>query len=198
MPYIKQEDRTKFTPSITNVLAIVNCATDNPYMRGEYFGYFVNRLARKFQNDSTYQNNFFNSNFFNEEKKKTLANCADKIAAMLNRADPINSAGELNYAVTAVCWGMLGQAKDAKDANYGMRTYLSSILQKIYDNIQSENNGSQKDATMSFRRHLIVRGVLRDVIAETDRRQNSYYEDEKRMENGDIWREGELWLSQAE
>lgn len=195
MPYIKIEERPKFANLIqTTLLAITNGA-DSLYIKGEYFGYFVNRLIKKFQGDPNYSANTFNSAFFNEEKKKTLMNGADKISAMLNRSDPLGSAGELNYAISAIYWGFLGCSADVSTANYGMRAYLTAILQKVCDSLQSENNGSQRDAAMSFRRHLVIRGVLLNVLSETDRRQMAWYEDGKRVDNGDIWTQtGELVL----
>lgn len=197
MPYIKQEDRLKFQSAIENVLSAIMEGTETPYIQGEYFGFFVNRLVRRFLNSPDAENNSFNSAFFNESKKKTLTNYADKVCAMLNRADPLSAAGELNYAVTALYWGLLGEAEKVPSAKYGMRAYLVGILEKVYSSLETVNSGNQRDATMAFRRHLIIRGVLHDVLSETYRRQTGYYEDEKRLENKDIWHLGKLVLPEA-
>ena len=61
-------------------------------------------------------------------------------------------------------------------------------------NIETVNNGSQKDATMAFRRHLVIRGVLNQIIAETYRRSTVEYEESKLAENGDVWSNGALNL----
>src|SRR5690606_33216237 len=108
---------------------------------------------------------------------------ADKVAAMLNRADPLSAAGELNYAVSALYWGLLGESQAIPSAKYGMRAYFVGILEKIYSSLETVNSGNQRDATMAFRRHLIIRGVLHDVLSEAYRRQTAYYEDEKKLEN---------------
>lgn len=197
MPYIKLEDRPKFKNAIETVLSVITEGTEAPYIQGEYFGYFVNRVVRRFLNSPDYNNNFFNSAFFNESKKKTLTNFADKVAAMLNRADPLSAAGELNYAVSALYWGLLGESQAITSAKYGMRAYFVGILEKIYSSLETVNSGNQRDATMAFRRHLIIRGVLHDVLSEAYRRQTAYYEDEKKLENRDIWQLGKLVMPEG-
>ena len=142
--------------------------------------------------DPDYVKNSFNSAFFNQAKQKSLANAADSIAAMINRSDPIASAGELNYAISAIIWGFLGEAKGFPQIGYGIRAYLEGILDKIKISIESVNNGSQKDSTMAFRRHLIIRGVLNNIIQETYRLKTVVYEDAKISENGSLWINGEL------
>jgi hypothetical protein len=193
MPYIKLADRTKFKDLVLNTVPVIMDGTETPYIQGEYFGYLVNRAVRRFLNTTDADQNFFNSAFFNESKKKSLMNAADKIAAMLNRADPLGAAGELNYAITAIYWGILGDAEGISDARYGVRAYMTGILVAIADKLEAPSNlGNQRDATMAFRRYLICQGVLRDIPDETYRRKTSFYEDEKKLDNRDIWLNGEL------
>lgn len=194
MPYIKKLDREKFQIHITDVLGVLKDPNDSFYVKGEFFGYFVNRCVKRFLADPEYTKGSFNSAFFNEMKSKTLTNSADSIAAMINRSDPIAGAGELNYAISAVLWGFLGQAEGFQQIGYGIRAYLEGILDKIKLNIETVNNGSQKDATMAFRRHLVIRGVLNQIIAETYRRSTVEYEESKLAENGDVWSNGALNL----
>lgn len=196
MPYIKLSDRNKFSVSITEVVSILGDSNDTFYVKGEYFGYFVNRCVKRFLADPDYVQSSFNSAFFNQTKQKTLANAADSVAALINRADPIAGAGELNYAISAIMWGFLGEAKGFPQIGYGIRAYLEGILDKIRDSIQSINNGSQKDATMAFRRHLVIRGVLSHIMKETYRLKTVEYENIKMDENGDIWSDGVLVLGE--
>ena len=194
MPYIQKQDREKFAALIETTIGVLRDDNDNPYLKGEFFGYFVNRLARKFLGTQDYTNVAFNSSFFNESKKKALENAADSIAVQLVRSDPMSAAGELNYAISAVYWGFLGDKEGVAAAKYGMRAYLNGILDKIVSNIDtiSAGAGNAKDATMMFRRIIVVRGVLDHIKFETYRRVTMYYEDEKRMENGDVWTTGKL------
>lgn len=192
MPYIKQEERTKFAHSISEVLGVLKDSNDNFYIKGEYFGYFVNRCVKRFLADPDYVQNSFNSAFFNTSKLKTLSNAADSIAAMINRSDPIAGAGDLNYALSAVMWGFLGQANGFPEIGYGIRAYLEGILNKICQNIETVNSGSQKDATMAFRRHLVIRGVLSQMSQETYRLLTVPYEEKKLAQNGPVYKNGNL------
>ncbi len=192
MPYIKLEERPKFASHVHNALSLMTGANDSQYVVGEYFGFFVNRLVRRFLGDPQYGRNTFNSAFFAPDKKKALQNSADSIATSLVRQQPMESAGDLNYSITALYWGLLGESANLTSARYGMRAYLTGILGKIYETIDSVNTGSQRDVTMGFRRHVIIRGVLLDVIHEARTQLHDPYEDAKRAENGNIWEDGKL------
>lgn len=192
MPYIKAERRQDFKQSIETTLGILKDPNDNFYLKGEFIGYFINRLVRRFLSSPDYTNSAFNSSFFNESKRKSLDNAADSIAALLNRADPISAAGELNYSISAIYWGFLGQCEGFGNANYGSRAYLNGIIDKILSQVETVNFGSQKDASMAFRRHLVIRGVLDHIKHETYSRLTTLYEKDKLEENGDVWKDGKI------
>lgn len=194
MPYIKLVDRTKFSVPIMDALNVLKDPNDTPYLKAEYFGFFVNRLVRRFLIDPDYTANSFNSYHFNEGKKKTLIQAADSLSAAINRADPIATAGELNYSITAVLWGFLGDAEGFVSVGYGMRTLMRGVIEKINQSIETVNSGSQKDMAMAFRRHLIIRGVLADIVTETYRLKTIPYEELKIAENGHVWKDGKLVL----
>lgn len=164
MAYISLTERGKFSHLINEVLGVLRDANDPMYVKGEYFGYFANRLVKKFLGDPNYVAQSFNSAFFNESKKKTLANSADSMAAIIHKSDPLNSAGDLHYALSAVYQGFLGMAEGFKKGNYGLKVYLRGILEKVMQTMETVNTGSQSDMAMTFRRHLIIRGVLADVV----------------------------------
>jgi hypothetical protein len=191
MPYILPSQRSQFKQHIQNVLSVLKDPADNQYLKGEHFGYFVNRLVRRFMRVNPEWVGF-NSFFFHATKKKTLEASADAIGTLIGNSDPMNAVGEFNYVVSSVLWGFLGECEGHVKASYGMRAYLTGIIQKIYSNVESLNSGSQADSAMSFRRHLIIRGVLHDVLSETYRLKTSVYEDEKALENGEIWKDGKL------
>lgn len=193
MPYIKQEDREKYNGFIESTLGVLNDPNDNPYLKGEFFGYFINRLVRKFLGTPDYTAPAFNSSFFNESKRKALENAADSIAASLNRSDPMSAAGDMNYSISAIYWGFLGDSDKFFRANYGTRAYLNGVLDKIMSQIETVSvSGNNKDATMAFRRQLVIRGVLDHVKHETYRRKTAIYEQEKIDENADIYTNGVL------
>ena len=192
MPYIKLEERPKFKEHLKSVISILTSGNESDYVKGEYFGYFVNRLVRTYLNDQAGSDPSFNSHSFNESNKQVLQKSGDHLGALINRNDPMSSAGDLNYVISAVYWGILGASSEVETANYGTRAYLAGILDKICSSINSANRGSQRDVAMSFRRHLVVRGVIQHVLIEEFRRNTSLYENEKIKENGDIWKDGNL------
>lgn len=198
MPYIEYQSRSRFRKTVETVLKTILDGPEPLYIKGEYFGYFVNRICHKFQGLPDYTQSAFNSTFFEATKQKTFSNSADSVAAMLNRADPLGAAGDLNYVISAIYWGLLGDAYTGRPASYGFRTYLRAILAKILDNLVQGNSGSQQDATMAFRRNLVIRGVLADVIDEAYRRKTARYEDDKIAQNQDIWLNGELVAPEGE
>jgi len=192
MPYLKLEDRTKFKNHITEVVNLMTENNTNLYNRGEHFGYFVNRLVRRFLGDPNYTHHSFNSMFFGEPVRKTLDHNADSIAANLQKSTPIETAGDLNYAISAVYWGVLGQSSHATPARYGVHAYYAGILEKIRSTIDTVNVGNQSDMTVAFRRHIVIRGVLTHVLEEGYRRWVVPYEETKISENGDVWAAGDL------
>jgi hypothetical protein len=96
--------------------------------------------------------------------------------------------------MSSVLWGFLGQADGFPEIGYGIRAYLEGILDIVRQNLTSKSNGSQNDATMAFRRHLVIRGVLSHMSLETYRQLTSVYEDKKEVENGSLWVDGHLNL----
>lgn len=122
-----------------------------------------------------------------------MENAADSIAASLNRSDPMSAAGDMNYSISAIYWGFLGDSDKFFRANYGTRAYLNGVLDKIMSQIETVSvSGNNKDATMAFRRQLVIRGVLDHVKHETYRRKTAIYEQEKIDENADIYTNGVL------
>jgi hypothetical protein len=194
MPYIKSVNRPKFKDVIQQALIVLNNADDNLYVRGEYFAYLANRVFLKFLNCPNYMGIYFNSNHFNVAKKDALASAADGIISKLDLSDAISSAGELNYALSAVFRGLLGEG-GPQFLGYGIRAFLDGNLAKIEDNVRaaaSPTFSSTKDAIIHSRREGVVRGVLKHLYTETYRVSTAVYEDTKKTENGDVWSEGRL------
>lgn len=192
MPYIAPDARVKFHDLITETVNLMVNGNEPELIKGEFFGYWVNRITKKFIGDPNYTGTSFNSTFFNEEKRKLLANNADKICSHLNRSEPLKAAGELNYAITAVLWGVCGEADIAAEAGYGFRAYMTAPILAVSESLVTANVGNHKDMTMSFRRWMLTKKVLWDILFETGRRPTGVYEDIKLVENGDIWEEGKL------
>ena len=194
MPYIGPESRDKFKDTIVEVVSVIAGGSESLYSKGEYFGYFVSRVFKGFLSMETIHENSFNSTFFNVEKKNKLSSCSDKIVLMFGGGDSLVVAGDLNYVITSVCWGLIGDSSVSEKASYGFRTYLKGILLVIQGAIRSyvTKANNQKDSLIWFRRKLVAVGVMSDIVEETYRRKTAVYEDEKIEINGDLWEKGEL------
>lgn len=193
MPYIKQASRVKFKPVLDEIIQIIVSGPEPKYTKGEYFGYYANRLVKLFLQTIDAPNQAFNSANFPEPKRKQINMLLDRLASYLNKSDPIEGAGDLNYAITSVLWGITGDAEGLDPAGYGFRTYLTGMLEVIRDDLKTSRFGaSNANPILNFRRYWVCVGVLSDVLDETYRRRTAPYEDVKISENGDIWSEGKL------
>ena len=194
MPYIGPESRDKFKDTIVEVVSVIAGGSESLYSKGEYFGYFVSRVFKGFLSMETIHENSFNSTFFNVEKRNDLSSAADKVVLMFGGGDSLSIAGDLNYVITSVCWGLIGDSSVSEKASYGFRTYLKGILLVTQGAIEDyvTKTDSKKNSLIWFRRKLVAVGVMSDVIEETYRRKTAVYEDEKIEINGDLWEKGEL------
>lgn len=188
MPYIKQDNRPRFQEHINNVVVTIMRNNSPVFVRAEYFGFFVDRLVNKYML-ATDSLNPFNSSNFAPTVRKTLEDFASRIVSQLNRDDMIGSAGDLNFAISSVWWGILGCHAEVNEANYGFRAVTRGMIEQI---LASLNNirfaGSDTLSTViNVRRAITVRGVLNDVISECYRRMTTVYENDKLKSNGDLW-----------
>ena len=108
MPYIVPENRDRFKDTIIEVVSTILSGSESPYSKGEYFGYFASRVFKGFLSMETIRENSFNSTFFNAEKRNDLSSAADKVVLMFGGGDSLSIAGDLNYVITSVYWGLIG------------------------------------------------------------------------------------------
>lgn len=188
MPYIKQEDRTKFAELIDGVILTIMRNSSPDFVCCEYFGFFVDRLTNRYIGaiDGVHP---FNSMNFTPATRKAIEDYANKLASFLNRDTPLKSAGELNYIISSIWWGICGDHKDCNSASYGFRCVTRGMIEKILNNLDTLKfvDGSQQGMVMNSRLVITARGVLNDVISEMYRRRTAIYEESKIIENGDIW-----------
>lgn len=174
MPYIPQKNRGKYHSSIETILDIINVS--DVYLRGEFFGYFVNNLVKVFLKQQSENLMFQNIKF--DIQKKILDDKVSEIGICFNFLDPLLGAGELNYVISAIYWGLLGDYKNFSNANYGTRAYLNGIIDQIL---------IQLDKDDISRTNLIVRGVLDHIKHETYLRKTTIYEQKKIDENDHMY-----------
>ncbi len=192
MPYTKQVDRPKFEQVILNTIELIMFGSEAPHVKAEFFGFWVNRTALAYARHPHHNNQAFNSYSFNPEKKAKLSALADKAASL------VASAGDLNYVISCVNWGILGDAKDVPVAGYEFRTYTKGCILRVMKTLNTVIQGNDKDAVIAFRRALTAETVLDDVILECYRMKTAHYEDEKIKENFTLWENGKLILPKAD
>lgn len=178
MPYIKKEDRNFNELIETAILTIVRNSMP-PMVRAEYFGYLVARTCEHYMN-SLPATNMFNSSSFNAGHKKQLEDIATKLGSELGQENPITTAGNLNYVISSIWWGILGEHKEAEDANYGFCCVTRGVLEQFLSTLNStrfSSTGATSDVS-NLRRAVTVRGVLNDVISECYRCKTVRYEDQ--------------------
>jgi hypothetical protein len=182
MPYIIREDRSKFIPAIENTVALIAEEKDS-LLRAEYLGYFLDQFCRGFGASFISSSMFsprltFEQDMLERDKISKLSNNIFTTIEIirLNR-DILAQAGEMNYVMSAIIWGLLGDSLYTSAAKYGFRSYVKGILWQVY--AQIENNNS--------RHNILLRGIVTDVIDEMYLRKTTPYEEQKIAENGDLW-----------
>lgn len=195
MPYIKTSDRPQYNDIIKEMVSFLTQGPESQMVKGEYYGFFLSRLCLKFMNSVDYSKQFFNSHTFSEPIRKKLSEAADKTALKLTGTNPLEAAGNLNYIISAILWGILGDCAGVDKAGYAFRCYLKSITAQVRDSLNKakySNDLESKEILMLSRRYTVAYGVVGDVIDEVHLRKNTPYEDQKIAENGDVWVDGNL------
>ena len=194
MPYIKQVDRPRYNGIIMDMVRLMNNGPEAQLTKGEYFGMFVNRVCLAYMGSVDYTQPAFNSSLFTDAARKVINTSADKVVSFLSGNNILATAGELNYVISAILWGVLGSAEGIESAGYGYRSYVKSMVEQVRDRIKIAKfeKLDQRDSLMVSRKYSVVSSVLNDVVAEVNRRGTATYEDGKITENGDVWVEGKL------
>jgi hypothetical protein len=157
MPYIKIAKREKYKSTI---LELVNEIGDDHVK----FEVFVTRLLNHFIRTD------YNAEIINLDCVK-VTHLTKSISTYLS----MDMAGELNYVISAVYWGLMGEAKDVQPASYEKRTLFRSVLEIIKRRIP--------DSLV----WAIPLGVISDVIDECYRMLTVDYEETKINQNGVLW-----------
>lgn len=187
MPYITQENRVHYIPLIEDI--ILNISKEQIYIQPQYFGYFCKNLFLLVSGCNLNTGiPCFDSEFFDEKTKINIFKNTKKISdVVLSSVDMYHQAGELNYVCSAVLWGLLGDSLRMKSAKYGVRAFFKGILWEIYHGFVPSVFHVLENVPVLNKRLILFKGVITDIIDEMYRRKTSFYEEEKIVENGDIW-----------
>lgn len=179
MPYIKVADREKYKPLISQALKLL--ATEpNELRRCKLFGYFTENLIGYYLGCDLNLDGY--SGIYDMDHPDIL-DISFKISQEFNK-EGIQSAGDLNYCVSAVLWGMTGCDTNFKKSGYAHRSFLKGILNIIKQSYTFSKPDNDK--------LIVINGVLSDIMDEYYRIQTTPYEDQKIEENGTVWFLGSL------
>lgn len=180
MPYIKKEDRNIFEPHLVGAIEII-LKEQSPAKRAEMLGWWTYYLSHTLVSTEV-------STKKDPDQIKDLKNFADQVFKSLTYSfsflgtiseDKLFSlAGNLNYCLSYVIWGVLGDYKGSDPASYGMRCYTGQQIRNVTDS---------EHLKVNQRLFVIVKGALFDVLEELYRRKTAVYEDKKIVENGDLY-----------
>lgn len=186
MPYIPQKDRLNFIMPLDRTVTMI-CAESDDLVRAEYLGYFLQSFTASLLGFS-FDEDYSLFVLLDSDKKEIIKNNIKTIVERIynSNSDLFKQAGELNYCMSAVIWGVLGDSLHSKyPSRYGFRAFVKAFLWDLYHKINSWHWSNVQ--TSSKRQVLLFQGVITDVIDEMYRRKTSIYEDQKVEEHGDIW-----------
>jgi hypothetical protein len=181
MPYISQELRTPYIPLIEKTVKLI--CEDSDFRRAENFGYFTDNLFAAFRGQEYRMGDDYGNTdyiFVDNDKILSLSTLSNLFSThFLKDNDLFNQAAEINYCISSVLWGILGDSlHSGRPAKYGFRCYVKGLLLRIYGRLNQHS---------SDRRTIIQQGIISDVIEEMYRRKTASYQDLKIIQNGDIW-----------
>ncbi len=176
MPYIIGDNRSKYDTVNEKVMGLIPLS-DPPMKQADklasYASFLILEIKRISVPDLYYA------------PKYTTASGTDKkfreYAAELARTLPSNTedmAGDLNYSLSSLCWGLCGDAPDRPSARYCMRSFIKGALWRAVTTQREHFNAEE---------YIFFFGVFTDVIDEMYRRRTANYEDSAIKKNGDLW-----------
>ena len=179
MPYISKDNRDVLTPHLVEAIKVI-LKEPSSAKKAEMIGWWTYYLTHTLISTEV-------STKKDPDQIKELKSHADQIFVLL--ASPLqftgnmpeeklfSLAGNLNYCISYLVWGVLDDYPGVKSASYGMRCYTGQQIRQVTDSDFLKTNQ---------RLFVIVKAVVFDVLEELYRRKTSAYEDKKILENGDL------------
>ena len=200
MPYIAAKDREKYDPLIMNAVRLFD--TDVPITTAQFYGYFAFTLCRQYLRnnkvcwltDTAYIRHSPRDMHIHPDIILSIDGLAADLLELLQPGDPPDNSpagyvpldadlethcGEINYILSSVKWGLLGDVDGIREGRYCLRTFLKGALHWVLTDYLPH--------CRDVRFYIMLQGVLTDVIDEAYRRRTAVYENRKIDENGDLW-----------
>lgn len=157
----REEIAKKYATLIEELASNIATGPETVYVKGEYFGYFLNKLVKGYAAalDASLQS--FNSPLFNEAKKKTITLLAEKIQVFVNTGDPMQSAEELHYVVAEVYRQVVAHLDTQFTVPVSL--YFLGAVEVVKNNLRDskfDNPSSMALKATTLRRYSMAVGVL--------------------------------------
>lgn len=150
--------KERYNVAILEVVQVIQSSNVNQTNKGEFFGYFLDRLIHRYVQTQPARSDQFNANLFPAATRKSLEMLADRLATLIGSADPLEVATDLRDVIVAVL------AYLSKDQKEGVLLFLKGCLQKVMLKIDTALDASlgvdNKDRVIASRRRVAALGVL--------------------------------------
>jgi len=170
VPYILREERPKYCAIIMSTTE--ECYQDRHVSTALYYGHFVYGLVRRMLGGGTgwlslESTPFLTQKPFQEAPPPDMAKIEENLLSLqaLLSKDTDVLMGEMNYVLSAVGWGLLGD--DEHSAPYCLRVYIKGVLWTVMEELCKSSSPYV---------NMLIRGLLSDVI---DDLPSALYEDTK-------------------
>jgi flagellar biosynthesis/type III secretory pathway protein FliH len=157
----KEEVVKKYASLIEELASNIAAGPETIYVKGEYFGYFLNKLVKGYAAALDASLSSFNSTLFNEAKKKSITQLTDKLQVFVNTGDPLQAADELNYVVNEVYRQVVGHLDT--QVTSAVALYFLGIVETVKNNLRDskfDNPASVALRATTLRRYSLAVGVL--------------------------------------
>ena len=176
MPYIKSEDRSKYDVVIQGVMALIplNESAMVQAVKVACFADYLIQALKRVGNPSWPYVHHYSTRTGTEVKFREYA---EELARILP-GNPESRAGDLNYSLSLLTWGLCGDDPSRTQARYCMRSFIKGALWRALLVNTNDFNGEE---------YIFFTGVFTDVIDEMYRRKTIPFETEKMLANGDLY-----------
>jgi hypothetical protein len=157
----KEEVVKKYAPLVEELAGNIATGPETVYVKGEYFGYFLNKLVKGYAQALDAAQPSFNSILFNEAKRKAITQLTEKLQVFVNTGDPMQAADELNYVVNEVYRQVVGHLDT--QVTSAVALYFLGVVETVKNNLRDakfDNPASPALRATTLRRYSLAVGVL--------------------------------------
>lgn len=151
----------KYEVAVLELAQVIMSANVSQTNKGEYFGYFLDRLIHRYVQTQPGRSDQFNANLFPSGTRKSLELLADRLATQVGSADPVEAATDLRHVIVRVLEHLADQQSDG--TVLFLKGCLHKVISKIDTNLDTSLGGDPKDRVTASRRRVVAIGVLADV-----------------------------------